>query len=171
MWYIFKQRKEPVMVYETSIAIEAPPEVVWAALMDVQGWPAYTDSITRVACVGGEVLALGARVRIEQPRMPALVWEVTEFHPGTAFVWRAQSPGVATIATHAIAAAPEGSTVTFGVRHTGVLARIVWALTGKRTRRYVGMESRGLKRRCEEPVLAGSGRSRPNDTQDAGSAA
>ncbi|NDU72903.1 hypothetical protein GWI34_09700 [Actinomadura sp. DSM 109109] len=36
------------MHFETSIAIDAPPETVWSILEDVEHWPDMTASIERV---------------------------------------------------------------------------------------------------------------------------
>ena len=61
------------MNYETSIAIDAPPEQVWTVLTDVERWPEWMASMTSVTLIGGAGLAVGSKARIKQPKMPALV--------------------------------------------------------------------------------------------------
>ena len=138
------------MRFETTVEIDAPQDAVWNTLVDVERWPEWTASMTEVKRVDGEVLAPGSRVRVKQPRMPALMWEVTELAPGRSFTWRSTSPGVTTVGSHLLtSAASDRVAVTLGVRQSGALASVVALLTSGRTRRYVQMEALGLKTRCE----------------------
>ena len=139
------------MDFETTIDIDADPERVWATLVDVERWPQWTASMRELTYLDGDGLAPGRRVRIRQPRLPALVWEVSELDPGRCFSWRAESPGVTSEGVHLVRSTAAGTSVTLGIRHSGPLAGIVGRLTGGRTRRYVRMEAEGLKRRCEGP--------------------
>ena len=141
------------MHFKTTIEINAPPDRVWDALVDVETWPEWTASIREVKGLDGAVLAFGSRVRIKQPRMPSLVWEVSEFEPTTSFTWRSSSPGVTTVGSHVVTATTTNRvTVTLGIHQSGPLAPIVRLLAGARTRRYVQMEADGLKK-CAETSL------------------
>ncbi len=151
------------MQYETTIEVGAPAEATWAALTDVVRWPQLTASMQAVEPLDGEVLSLGARVRVKQPGMPSMVWTVTELEPGVGFSWRCTSPGISTEGTHRVEpAAGGGSRLTLGIRQSGPLAGLVGALTGSRTRRYVGMEAEGLRRGAE---AGGPGAGRPDRLQ------
>jgi hypothetical protein len=110
-----------------------------------------SPSITRVERVDGAPLAAGARVRIKQPRMAAMTWQVTEFEAGRSFAWQAVNPGILTVGTHEIRKTGTGTEVTLGIHHSGPLAPIIGLLTAARTRRYVGMEAAGLKHLSEAP--------------------
>ena len=122
------------MHFETTVEIDAPPDKVWATLVDVDRWPEWTASISTVERRGAGVLARGSKVRIKQPRMPRLVWEVTDFEPGTAFTWRSASPGVTTVASHRLSGTAEtGVTVTLTVDMSGVMAPIAGLLTSRTT--------------------------------------
>jgi uncharacterized protein YndB with AHSA1/START domain len=141
--------------FETTVEIDAEPRDVWAALIDVERWPQWTDSMEEVRWVDGATPAVGSRARVKQPGMPALTWAVTEIEAGRSFDWQTSSPGVRTVGTHTIAAAGDGrSTLTLGLRQSGALVGLVNALTGSRTRRYVQMEADGLKRAAESQRLA-----------------
>ena len=138
------------MDYETSVDIDAPRERVWDVLADVERWPEWTASMQSMQYVEGDGLALGSRVRIRQPRLPAMVWEVTEVTPRESFSWTAKSSGITTLAVHRLTSRPPGGvTVSLAVRQRGPLAWLVGLLTARMTRRYVRMEADGLKQRCQ----------------------
>jgi len=138
------------MQFETTVEIEAAPDKVWATLADVERWPEWTASMTHVERLNGEPLALGAMVRVKQPRMPTLVWKVTELDPGQSFSWQSDSTGVTTVASHVVKTTTNNRvTVTLGIRQSGTLAPVIGLLTSKTTRRYIKMEAEGLKQRCE----------------------
>jgi uncharacterized protein YndB with AHSA1/START domain len=144
------------MNFEASVTIEALSEQVWAVLTDVERWPEWTASMRSVKYVEGQSVAVGTRVRFKQPRLPSMVWEVTEVTPGVSFSWQARSGGVTTQATHRLSTGESGrTTVRFGIQQSGFLAGPVGALTGGMARRYVGMEVEGLRRRCQAPLVEG----------------
>ena len=62
----------------------APPEVVWAVLSDVESWPTWTASITSVRPLSPDLLQVGSRVRIMQPRLPATVGTVSDLVEGAS---------------------------------------------------------------------------------------
>jgi uncharacterized membrane protein len=143
------------MQFETTVQIEAPEQAVWAALIDVQGWPQWTDSMRDVRWIDDDGMRIGARARISQPGTPTLVWTVSGIDAGRAFTWETSSPGVKTVGTHVVRAAGEhGSTLTLGLKQSGALAGLVNALFGARTRKYVQMEADGLKRAAESAAAA-----------------
>lgn len=138
------------MEYRTSIEIDAPPETVWAVLTDVERWPEWTKSMERVEFVAGAGLKPGAKVRIKQPRLPAMVWDVTEVEPHRVFTWQATSGGTTSVGDHRLLmTSPERTTAEFGIRQSGGLAPIIGLFTSGLVRRYVQMEADGLKRRSE----------------------
>jgi uncharacterized protein YndB with AHSA1/START domain len=139
-----------VMVTENSIEIEAEPSHVWAVFADVERWPGWTASIERITPLDGAGLEIGRRYEIKQPRFPKLVWEVTELDIPRSWTWEQRSLGGTTVATHELQPRDGGGTV---VRQTidqrGPLGVLVGALTRRLTRRYLDLEARGLKARCE----------------------
>jgi hypothetical protein len=106
--------------------------------------------MTRVERLDAGPLDLDSTVRITQPKLPATVWQVTEFVPGVSFSWTATGPGIRTVGGHHVVAETGGSaTVVLSIEQCGLLSPLVWLFTGGLTRRYVEMEAQGLKRRCE----------------------
>ena len=95
------------MITDSGVDIDAPATVVWDVFSDVERWPEWTDSVTRLVALDGPGLAVGKRFEIKQPRMPKLVWEVTDVAPGKSWTWVQRSPGGLTVASHDVTASPE----------------------------------------------------------------
>jgi uncharacterized membrane protein len=137
-------------MHEVTIHIDAPREVVWRTLMDVARWPTWTASMTNVEPLDDGPLAVGHRVRIKQPMLPAMIWTVSVLEPEQSFAWTSSSGGVHTTGVHEVTdAATGGVTVRLAIDDRGALAPLVRLLVGRRGRRYVQMEAEGLKRRAE----------------------
>jgi uncharacterized membrane protein len=138
------------MKIEQVIEIAAPQDQVWAVMADVERWPEWTPSVKSVERLDKGLLRVGSRARIRQPRLPVAVWTVTVLEPGHFFEWRSPAPGLLSVGGHRVDAAGDGaSRVTLSITWSGVLAPVIGLLFGKLSRRYVEMEARGLKRRCE----------------------
>ena len=138
------------MSYQKSVTINAPAERVWSVLTDVERWPESTASMTSVQRLDQGPFQSGSQARIKQPRVPTLVWTVSEMEPLRHFTWYTRSPGVTTWAGHVLTpAADGGTTVTLSIGRTGPLAPLTDLFFGKLTREYVDMEAAGLKRVVE----------------------
>lgn len=138
------------MRYQTSVVIDAGPDVVWRVLADVERWPEWTATMRSVRWIGADRLAVGARAQIAQPKLPHAVWEVTELEPGTRFTWVSRRTGVTVAATHAVGTDDAGWTgVELTIQMTGALAWLVGPLTARLSRSYLDIEAAGLKRRAE----------------------
>ncbi|GAY19347.1 SRPBCC family protein [Mycobacterium sp. shizuoka-1] len=138
------------MISVSTFTIDAPPELVWEVFTDVEHWPDWTPSVTRLTGLDGPQLAVGRRFSIKQPRLPRLHWIVTELTPGAAWTWVQRAPGGFTSARHEVGAAPGGGTlVRQELEQRGVLGSVVGALTHRMTRRYLALEAQGLKA-CSE---------------------
>ena len=138
------------MDIERTIDIAAPPERVWTIMRDVERWPEWTASVTRVQLLDGAPLAPGSRARVRQPRLPTAVWTVTQVEPDRGFTWRSITPGLTSIGVHTIEPVhPDSSRATLAIDWRGPLAPLIRLLYGKLSRRYVELEAAGLKRRAE----------------------
>jgi uncharacterized protein YndB with AHSA1/START domain len=136
---------------EETIDIDAPAEVVWDVIVDVEHWPQWTATMTSVEREAGSgPLTVGERVRVRQPRLPVLRWTVTDVQPGRSFAWSASGPGIRSVGDHAVVPrAGGGSTATVRFTSTGPFAGLSWLLLGRLTRSYVRTEAEGLKERSE----------------------
>src|ERR1700674_1682157 len=100
------------MITDCGVDIDAPAAVVWDVFSDVERWPEWTASVTRLVALDGPGLAVGKRFEIKQPRMPKLVWEVTEVNPGASRTWVQRSPGGgSTAARHDVVPQADGHTL------------------------------------------------------------
>ena len=138
------------MRFEKTVGVDAPPEILWKVLVDVESWPQLTPSMSSVRVLGGPPLRVGSRVRIKQPRMPEAEWTVTALEPDRSFTWEVRAAGMRGSASHEIAPGVGGaSELTLVVDQIGPAAGIVGRLAAGITRRYMDMEADGLKRRAE----------------------
>src|SRR3954468_24166859 len=104
----------------TRIDVEARGERVWEVLREVERWPEWAPTVTSVRRLDDGPLAVGARVRVEQPRIPATEYVVTELEPGRSFTWVASGPGVRTTARHLLEElGASGTRVTLVVEQAG----------------------------------------------------
>jgi uncharacterized membrane protein len=143
--------------YAVSVEIHATPEKVWSELIDVERWPEWTPSMTKVERLDTGPFGPGSRARIKQPKLLPMIWTVTDFRPGQAFSWSATATGITSVGEHELSAGDgQVVTVTLRVRQSGLLAPIVGLLTSEMTQRYVNFEAQGLKRHCEENSVASS---------------
>jgi len=138
------------MNYEYTVAIDAAPEKVWEILHDVERWPEWTQSMSKVEILD-RPLAVGSRVKIKQPKLASATMTIFSLDAGQSFSWRAKSPGLHTEAHHDISSSPTGASVTLRFELTGALAGVAGIFWGSMIRRYVEMEGNGLKARAEAP--------------------
>lgn len=116
-------------------------------MSDVERWPEWTASMTRVERLAEGPLSVGSKVRVKQPRLATAIFEVTHWTPGQRFDWVTSSAAVTGVARHIIEPIDSGSEVTLSVEFSGPLAGVVGWWFGSLTRRYLAMEAEGLKRR------------------------
>lgn len=139
------------MISEAGIDIDAQAPVVWDVFSDVERWPDWTASVTRLVALDGPGLEVGKRFEIKQPRMPKLVWEVTEVTPGAAWTWVQRSPGGLTVASHRVTALSADRTrVDQQIDQRGPVGTLVGLFMRPMTRRYLDLEAEGLKARSEQ---------------------
>jgi uncharacterized membrane protein len=138
------------MRFDDEVTINAAASNVWRTYADVERWPEWTASVRSVRYEHGDTLESGARVRIEQPKLPKAAWEVTQVEPGRSWTWVSRAPGIRTTAIHTVEPINEQTTrVQQTLVQDGPLGAIFGRIYGKLTRRYLATEAAGLKRRCE----------------------
>jgi uncharacterized protein YndB with AHSA1/START domain len=134
-----------------TTTIQAAPEVVWEVMSDVERWPEWTPTVTRIQRLDRGPLAVGSRVHVRQPKLPPATWRISELQPGLSFTWVTRSPGVRVIASHRVEARPGGSQATLSIAFDGLLGPLVGRWARALSERYLQLEAAGLKRRSEEP--------------------
>lgn len=136
-------------VYEETVEVDADPRRVWDVLTDVESWPEWTPSMTTVELVTSPPFGPGSRAAIKQPRLSPAEMTVDRYVEGRSFAWSSKTVGLRTVADHVVEPTPTGSRVTLVVTQSGPLAGAVRLMYGRMIRRYVHMESAGLKARAE----------------------
>jgi len=129
--------------------VHAPAARVWDLLVDVEAWPAWTESMREIKRLDPGPLAVGSRYHVTQPKGRPLVWTVTRLEPMREFTWAAAQPGLSFEAVHRIDDAGGHVATTLEFHVTGPLAWLAAPLAGRRIRSYLAMESGGLKRAAE----------------------
>jgi Polyketide cyclase / dehydrase and lipid transport len=139
------------MITRSSVTIDAPAPLVWDVFSDVEQWPQWTPTVTRLVGLDGPNIAVGKRFEIKQPRMPKLVWEVTEVTPGVSWTWAQRSLGGSALARHDVIAESECRTVVRQeIDQCGIFGVLVGRLMLRMTRRYLELEAKGLSARSEQ---------------------
>ena len=138
------------MRIETTVEVDAPRDVLWMVLLDVESWPSLTPSMSEVTRSEEGPLTVGSSVWIKQPRLPRTEWTVTELTACDRFVWQATGPGARTTAAHLIEEIDADSCrLHLVLDQEGALGGLFGRLTAGMARKYVAQEADGLKRRAE----------------------
>jgi uncharacterized membrane protein len=135
--------------FNVAVEIEAPPDRVWAVMIDVERWPEWTPTVTSIQRLDSGPFAVGSRVMIRQPKLPPATWRLVELDAGRNFTWIAASPGVRVTARHGVEPAGRLSRVTLSIQFSGPLGALVAWMTSGLNDRYLALEAAGLKARSE----------------------
>ncbi len=115
--------------YARTIHIGAPPADVWAAMMEVERWPAWASQFKRLERLDAGPLAAGSRVRVRPKGMPASVWQVTDYEDGRSFTWTSSPvPGVVLAGGHVLTADGDGTNAEFSLEASGALGTLLTPL-------------------------------------------
>lgn len=138
------------MDFQIAIEIDAPTDLVWSVMSDVERWPEWTASVRKVRrWQRTRPFAVGSRAVVWQPRMPPALWTVRSLTPGREFIWEAGVPGWRTIGGHRVETSGHGSRATLTITFQGGLARRFAPRLRPLVEQYVTWEAEGLKRRSE----------------------
>src|SRR5262245_11005486 len=109
--------------FSTTVEIPASRDLVWSVMADVERWPEWTSSISRVKLLSSGPLQVGSRVRIQQPKLLPAFWRVTELTQGSSFTWVSRAPGVRVTGRHMAECSEAGTRVTLSIHYEGLLGR------------------------------------------------
>ncbi|HEY2783204.1 MAG TPA: SRPBCC family protein [Steroidobacteraceae bacterium] len=132
-----------------TVDIDAPPQKVFAVLCDVERWPEWTPTMSRVQRLDEGPFSVGSRAEVRQPKLRPAVWQVTQLEENRDFTWTTRSAGLRMKAGHLIEPSGNGSRVALSFEMSGLIAPLVARLYGSLIEEYVATESQGLKKRSE----------------------
>lgn len=135
--------------FKTVVDILAAPQTVFAVLCDVERWPNWTPTMTRIRRLEGGAFGLGSLAEVQQPKLRTTVWKVSKFTPDGNFTWDSRAPGVHMIAGHVVEANVSGCRVTLTIEVGGWLRPLIMLLYGRLINDYVITEGNCLKNHCE----------------------
>lgn len=137
------------------VDIKVSPQRIWAALLDVQHWPEWTTSVSRVQRMDIGPLTLGSRTRIWQPGLMSAVWQVTSLDERRhIFAWTSRTLGIKIVARHQIDSLGTSSRVTLTLHYAGAFGAVMARIYRDRTWDYLAREGTGLRKRCETAIPA-----------------
>jgi hypothetical protein len=138
------------VLFEKSAEIEAPAQRVWDVLTDLEAWPRLIETVDVVELVTPAPVAVGAHVRLKQPKLPEGVWEVTAWDAPSWFEWRQRSNGVTSVAGHRVTDLGDGrSTLSLSLDMRGLPVPLVGRLSKGMIDRYMTLEAQGIRRAAE----------------------
>ena len=139
--------------FRQAVEIRMSPPRVWAILLDVEHWPEWTTSVTRVQRMDIGPLTLGSRTRIWQPKLMPAVWQVTSLdQKRRIFAWTTRNFGLKIIGRHHVEAVGAHSRVTLSLHYSGVLGAIMARIYRDLNWDYLSREANGLRTQCEAPI-------------------
>ena len=137
------------MRHEVSIRVDATPERAWAVMKDVERWPEWTPSMSKVELLQPGEVQVGSKVKITQPKFPAAVWTVSEVEPNRYLEWRSTTPILASVGEHRLEPEGDGVRLTLAIEQSGLLTPVLKLFYKKTILEYLDLESKGFKRRAE----------------------
>jgi uncharacterized protein YndB with AHSA1/START domain len=112
--------------YQSSAEISAPPDAVWAALVDGAGWSTWDSGVDRV---DGSI-ALGQTITIRSKAAPGRAFpvKVTTFEPGRRLVFAGGMPLGLFRGVRTYALTPHAGGTRFEMReeYSGPLLGLMW---------------------------------------------
>ena len=112
--------------YSHRANINAPPPEVWAAMVDVESWPAWASQFKRLDRLDAGPLALASRVRVRPKGQLASVWQVIEYDDGRSFIWASNlMPGLRITGGHVLTPDGDGTTAEFWLDASGPLGTLL----------------------------------------------
>jgi uncharacterized protein YndB with AHSA1/START domain len=138
------------MYISRSIHIDAPPERVWQATVDVERWPSFAAQFQRIVRSDDGPLALGKKARATPRGLLGSEWVVIEYEEGRSFTWETDAlPGLHLVGGHVVEPEGDGTRATASLRSSGPVALLITPVAAIIFRRNTRLYCEGLKKYCE----------------------
>jgi uncharacterized membrane protein len=133
-----------------TILVNARAEIVFKILIDVGNWRSWTRSIKRIELLNKKNFEIGTKVKVVQPKLLPITWEVTELEKDKSFTWVSNSIGLKMTARHILVQGDKGTFVELTTIYEGILSGLIYKITAALTDEYMTMEIDGLKEEAEK---------------------
>ncbi len=112
--------------YGAKSVIDAPPDQVWATLVDAAGYPTWDSGVDKV---DGRIAA-GEKITVHAAVNPGRAFpvKVTDFQPASRMTWTGGMPLGLFKGVRTFTLTPQGDSTEFTVReeYTGPLLPLIW---------------------------------------------
>lgn len=139
------------MRHEVTTTVDAPAELVWRTVKDVEKWPEWTPTMIEIHLDGDE-LRSGSTATVRQPKQPVRTWTVTELTEGRSFTWASAGRGLRMSADHVVTEKDGRTTVLLTFSIAGPMAPFAGLLAGKLILQAITTEAASLKAWCERTL-------------------
>ena len=136
------------MRHEATTTIDAPADLVWRTVKDVEKWPEWTPTMLEVRLRGDDLRA-GSVASVRQPKQPVRTWTVTALNEGRSFTWASAGRWLRMSADHVVTEENGRTTVLLTFALSGPMARLANLLAGRFIRQAITTEAASLKAWCE----------------------
>jgi uncharacterized membrane protein len=133
-----------------TVIINARPEFIFKILADVVTWNLWTKSVKSIRLLNKNSFDKGTKVRVVQPKLLPITWEVTEIEKDKSFTWVSNPIGLKMTAKHIIEQKSDATLVELITIYEGALAGLIYIMTAGLTNKYMTMEINGLKEESEK---------------------
>ncbi|HEU5166193.1 MAG TPA: SRPBCC family protein [Chitinophagaceae bacterium] len=141
---------DKILEIKKSLIIHAKAAVIFKVLADVENWNKWTGSVQKSRLIKGDTFAVGSKIKIIQPKLRPVIWEITEVQSDKSFTWVSNSIGLNVTAKHIIENCGDSSKVLLITTYKGFLSKIVYPLISDIANKYMTMEIDGLKQASEK---------------------
>lgn len=140
---------------ERQFRIEAPPQIVWEVMSDIERWPQWTPTAESARRGEEGPLRVGATASMKIVGARGIgIWTVTSCEDGREFVWENRMAGVHSAAGHRVEADGSGSNVRLWIEQSGFMAAIIGWYLRRVSNKNVDIEAAGLTRESERRAAA-----------------
>lgn len=133
-----------------TITINKEISFVYNTLKEIEKWYLWTTSINKISFLTDRGFEVGAKIKIEQPKLPSAIWTITEIDENKMFTWKTRRLGTEIIGKHWLEELKNDTIVTLEIEYNGFWESIFHKLSSKITTQYLELEINGLKAICEK---------------------
>jgi hypothetical protein len=123
---------------------------LWSLASDVEHWGVRLPTVYSVRPLGTGPIGAGSRFEVRQPGLPRAVWEITDWREARSFTWVSASPGIRSTAVHSVQQDGAGARLDLTLEWSGLLARVIELLIGRKARGMVETEAATFARLAEQ---------------------